>query len=92
MEDVRQKEREAFAAEKDGDFESAILIWEQILEAYPRWENGYAHYHLADCYTRTGQIDLAVEAYRNAIALAPKDTMFSEALESLLKARKLGHI
>lgn len=92
MEDVRQKEAEAFAAGKEGNFERAIEIWEQILEAYPRWENGFAHYNLADCYACAGKIDLAIEAYRNAIAQSPNDPMFTEALESLLGARKLGHI
>jgi tetratricopeptide (TPR) repeat protein len=92
MEGVRQKEAEALAAEKEGDFKRAIQIWEKILEAYPRWELGFAHYNLAGCYTCAGHIDLAVETYRKAIALSPNDPMFTEALESVLEARRLGHI
>ncbi len=92
MEDVRQKEAEALAAEKEGDFECAIQIWEQILEAFPRWELGYAHYNLAGCYEETGKIDLAIETYRKAIALSPNDPMFTGTLESLLEARRQGHI
>ena len=92
MEDVRQNEGEALTAAKEGDFNRAIQIWEQILEAFPRWELGFAHYNLADCYTCTGQIDLAIEMYRKAIALSPNDPMFTEALESVLEARRQGHI
>ena len=92
MEEVRQREVEAIAAGKEGDFTRAIQIWEQILEAYPRWELGYAHYNLADCYTCVGQIDRAIEAYHQAIALSPDDPMFTEALASVLEARRLGHI
>jgi tetratricopeptide (TPR) repeat protein len=92
VEDVREKEAQAIAAQNEGDFENAIQIWKQILGAYPNWEHGYAHYHLANCYVDAAQIDLAVEAYRKAIAIAPEDTMFSEALDSLLEARKMGHI
>ena len=92
MEDVRQSESEAYAAQSAGDFERAIQIWVEILEKYPQWEGGYAHYYLADCYTRTGRIDLAIEAYREAIALGPNDKLFSDALESLMQARNLGRI
>jgi tetratricopeptide (TPR) repeat protein len=92
MDDVREKEAQAIAAENSGDFDTAIQIWEQILHAYPRWEHGVAHYNLAGCYEETGQIDLAIETYRKAITLSPNDPMFSETLESLLEARKLGHI
>ena len=68
MEDVRQREAEALAAGTEGDFTRAIQIWEQILGAYPRWQLGYAHYNLADCYTCVGQIERAIETYHQAIA------------------------
>jgi tetratricopeptide (TPR) repeat protein len=92
MDDVRKMEAQAFAAEKAEDFERAILIWNQILELYPRWELGFTHYNLAGCYEETGQIDLAIETYRKAIEISPKDPMFSDALESLLEARSMGKI
>ena len=34
------------------------------------WEHGYAHYYLADCYTCTGQLDEAEQAYQKANELA----------------------
>lgn len=90
--DVRQKEQQALAAQIEGDFERAIMIWNQILAAYPDWEHGFTHYNLAGCYEEAGQIDLAIETYRTAIKISPKDPMFSDALKSLMEARKSGYI
>jgi tetratricopeptide (TPR) repeat protein len=90
--DLRELEAAALEAQRDGRFYDAIPMWNTILARQPTWEHGYAHYYLADCYTRTGQISLAEDAYRMAIAIAPEDTLFSDTLNSLLEARRLGNI
>ena len=92
MENVRLKEAEALKAAENGNHASAVSLWKEILSAYPNWEHGYGHYHLGNCYVDAGRLDLAIEAYRKAIDLAPEDSLFSETLESLLEARKLGYI
>ncbi len=92
MDNVREVESQAHIAHKTGDYEKAIKLYNEILSAYPRWEHGYTHYALADCYVEIGQIDLAVETYRQAIALHPNETMFTDTLAYLLEARKLGNV
>jgi gamma-glutamyltranspeptidase/glutathione hydrolase len=47
---------------------------------------------LADCYTRLGELNLAEEAYRSAIDLAPEDGLFAAGLRSLVDARSAGHL
>jgi len=90
--DIRELEREALRAGRCGDYELAVECWRRILAKHDNWEHGYAHYHLADCYTRLGMLDDAEAEYGRAISVAPNDTMFSEALESLKAARRNGLI
>lgn len=92
MDNVRELEAQAHIAQKTGDYETAIRLYNEILSAYPRWELGYTHYVLAGCYVHVGQIDLAIETYRQAIALDSNETMFTDGLNSLLEARKLGYV
>lgn len=90
LQDLRSLETDALNAQKSGDYLKAIELWTNLLARAPRWEHGYPHYHMADCYTRVGKFDLAERSYRAAIALAPEDEMFSIALGSLIEARKSG--
>lgn len=92
MGDLRALEADAFAAQRSEDWPAALALWTRILASQPNWECGYGYYNQADCYTRLGQLDSAEEAYRRAILVAPEDSLFSDTLESLVEARKLGRI
>jgi small glutamine-rich tetratricopeptide repeat-containing protein alpha len=87
-----EMEKRALEAQRAGQYESAIRLWREIIEIVPNWEHGYAHYYLADCYTRTGQFDEAEQAYRRAIELEPQNEMFSSGLQSFIDARRSGAI
>jgi Flp pilus assembly protein TadD len=76
----REIEKHALEAQRAGQYELAISLWREIIEMAPNWEHGYAHYYLADCYTCTGQLDEAEQAYRKAIELEPQNEMFSERI------------
>lgn len=89
-EDPRRLEERALQLQRDGSFAEATDVWLALVQAIPNWEFGYPHYYLADCYTRIGQLDLAEAAYRRAIAIAPEDALFSDALKSFLEARAAG--
>ncbi len=88
--DLRDMERQALEAQKGGEYGVAIGQWLAIINVAPNWEHGYAHYYLADCYTRTGELDKAEAALRRAVELAPEDEIFSIGLESFLEGRKTG--
>jgi tetratricopeptide (TPR) repeat protein len=92
MDDPRALEKAAFELSRLQDYMGAAAVWERLLGVYDRWENGYAHYYLADCYTRIGRLDDAENAYLRAIQLSPHDDMFTEALTSLRAARAAGHV
>jgi tetratricopeptide (TPR) repeat protein len=92
MRNLRELEADALTAQRLENWSAALALWSTILADRPNWEGGYGYYYLADCYTRLGQLDSAEEAYRRAISIAPEDSLFSEALGSLVEARKLGHI
>jgi tetratricopeptide (TPR) repeat protein len=89
-EDLRETETRALKAQKVGDFGAAIDLWRAIIEIQPNWEHGYAHYYLADCYTRIGEFDKAEQEYKAAIQLEPQNEMFSTALQSIIDARRSG--
>lgn len=90
--DVYAQERLASGAQLAGDWAEAARIWQEIIAAYPRWEVGWAHYHLAGCYVDLGQLDEAEAVYRQAIEIAPHNPIFRETLESLVQAREAGLI
>jgi tetratricopeptide (TPR) repeat protein len=92
MPDLRELEAKALAAQRSENWDLAVAVWNSILADQPNWESGYGYYNLADCYTRLGQLDSAEAAYRQAISIAPEDSLFSETLESLVEARRAGHI
>jgi len=92
MADLRELEKIALQAQMSGRWQDAINAWLTLLEIEPRWELGYAHYHLADCYLRIGQVDQSELAYRKALEFDPQDSMFTDALESFLNARRAGYI
>ena len=92
MSDLRELEAMALEAQKQGQYDRAIEFWSQLLGEAPSWESGYAHYYLADCYLRSGQVALAEKAYREAISISPGDTLFSDALTSLQDAKRAGYV
>jgi tetratricopeptide (TPR) repeat protein len=85
---LRETETLALAAQKAGEYGAAIRLWRAIIDIQSNWKHGYAHYYLADCYTRIGEFNRAEEEYRTAIELEPENEMFSIALESLIDARR----
>jgi tetratricopeptide (TPR) repeat protein len=87
---LRSIERDAFEAQKRGDYGRAIQLWSRLLELNGRWEHGYARYNLANCYECIGRFDEAEKEYAEAIRIAPNDRRFSEALANLLAAKKAG--
>lgn len=89
---LRDIEARALEAQRAGDFELAATLWRTLIVEAPGWENGYPHYYLADCLTRLGRVDMAEEAYRKAIEIAPEDKLFALGLQSLLDARKSGNV
>jgi tetratricopeptide (TPR) repeat protein len=90
--DLRAIERDAFDAQRRGDYAKAIELWVRLLERQGNWEHGYARHNLADCYARLGQFDEAEKQLTEAVRIAPNDKLFSEALASLREAKKAGLI
>jgi tetratricopeptide (TPR) repeat protein len=64
-------ETQAFEARNRGDFESAILLYEKIVNQNPNWEHGQAYYDLAGCYWDIGEIEKAKENYLRALNIQP---------------------
>jgi tetratricopeptide (TPR) repeat protein len=90
--DLRTIESLAFKAQRSGDYETAISLWLQLIEKVNNWEDGYAHYNVADCLERIGKFDEAEKHYAEAVKIAPHDDRFSIALSSLIEDRKAGLI
>jgi tetratricopeptide (TPR) repeat protein len=91
-ENLRELERDALEAQRSEKYPEAIALWKRLLALNREWERGYPFYYIADCYTHIGELELAEEAYRNAIGLAPEDELFTVALSSLVEARNRGHL
>ena len=89
---LRDIERDAFDAEKRGDYVKAIELWSRLLERQGNWEHGYARYYLAGCYERLGRFDEAEKQYVEAVRIETNDKLFSEALAGLREAREAGLI
>jgi cytochrome c-type biogenesis protein CcmH/NrfG len=89
-EDLRSLEAMAFNAQRQGNYETAISFWLRLLKTVENWEDGNAHYNLADCYERVGKFDDAEMHYAAAIRIAPSNTLFSTALSSLISDREAG--
>jgi tetratricopeptide (TPR) repeat protein len=89
---LRDIERDAFDAQRQGDYAKAIELWSRLLERQGNWEHGYARYNLAGCYERLGRFDEAEQQYVEAVRIEPNDKLFSQALAGLREARKSGLI
>jgi tetratricopeptide (TPR) repeat protein len=90
--ELRDIERDAFDAQRRGDYAKAIELWSRLLERQGNWEHGYAHHSLAHCYASLGRFDEAEKQLAEAVRIEPNDKLFSEALASLREARKAGLI
>ena len=90
--ELRDIERDAFDAQRRGDYAKAIELWSRLLERQGNWEHGYARYNLANCYEMLGRFDEAEKQYVEAVRIEPNDKLFSEALIGLREARKAGLI
>ena len=90
--ELRDIERDAFDAQRRGDYAKAIDLWSRLLERQGNWEHGYARYNLANCYEMLGRFDEAEKQYVEAVRIEPNDKLFSEALIGLREARKAGLI
>lgn len=90
--ELRDLEASALREQRSGRFGEAAAVWERLIALNDRWEHGYPHYHLADCYTRLGRLDDAERAYVKAMEVAREDDLFRDALGSLRTAREGGLI
>jgi tetratricopeptide (TPR) repeat protein len=88
MADLRALYREAFGAFARGDYEAAIAGYRRALEQDPRF--ALACQGLAEAHARAGQLELAVEAIRRAIALEPGEPLYQTSLSRFLQ--QLGRI
>ncbi|MDR9402984.1 MAG: tetratricopeptide repeat protein, partial [Halothece sp. Uz-M2-17] len=66
--DLEQRARACLDA---GDLERCVVICQTLVEQDPQWGEGYKR--LGQAYHRKGDLSLALEAYRKAVALELKD-------------------
>jgi tetratricopeptide (TPR) repeat protein len=57
----------ANAARSAGDYALAITLYQQTIQRFPRYS--YAYFHLAVAYSMDGQVEQAVQAIEQALAL-----------------------
>jgi len=60
-------EGRAIALQRSKSYQDAARLWETIIEADPEWEHGLAHFSLAGCYERLGEIVKSKEQYLEAL-------------------------
>lgn len=60
---------DGLTAQVRGDFDSAIAIFERVIEEHPA--NAAAHHQLGRCHMRLGTLDKAVEDLEAAVGLGP---------------------
>jgi hypothetical protein len=69
-------ERQAFNARDQGDFRTAIMLYEKIAKENPNWEHGQVYYDLAGCYEDIGDLQKAEENYLRALEIQPNYYIF----------------
>jgi tetratricopeptide (TPR) repeat protein len=67
-----------------GEWESAVQLFNQILQVQPDWEHGYGDFNLAQCYEELGRFSDARSHYQRAVHVAPTDRIILGAFASFL--------
>lgn len=55
----------------EGNYESAITNFKNVVEADPNYNNGAAMFLLGDCYRLTGESELAIECFQKVVEVFP---------------------
>lgn len=79
-----EHENEAFKARGEGDFPTAISLYEKIVAKQPDWEHGQAFYDLAGCYEEIGDSGKAEENYHRPLDIQPTYYIFLSGYASFL--------
>jgi len=79
----------AIDAQKAGNYDAAIALYQQALAIAP--QNADYNYGLGTCYQQKGDMDSAVAQYQKALAIAPGNADFKKAISdaNILKAGPL---
>ena len=76
----------ANSAYEAGDFERAIDLYRQILQA--GHDNGHVHYNLGNAFLRNGELGRAIASYRRSASFLPRGQDIQANLEFARKSRK----
>ncbi len=77
----RAVDHQGSRADDNGKTQNAIAIFNANLQQYPKSASAYNG--TGGAYLRSGQKDLAIESYKNALKLGPHDQNATEALRNL---------
>jgi tetratricopeptide (TPR) repeat protein len=83
MPELRVLYQEAFDAFARQEYDAAITLYHRVIEVDPSF--ALAYHGLSEAYSRSGQLDEAVETIQKAIGLEPEESLFHTSLSRFLQ-------
>jgi tetratricopeptide (TPR) repeat protein len=82
--DLGEMEQKALQSRQRGDIVEAVNLYKAIVDEEPGYEHGMIFYDLAGCYEDLGEMQLALEAYQQAVVHGRGDPTIIGGLASFL--------